>query len=171
MRILITAIFSITLITSCNSEQNKSTTENLSELQSIHSPADSVSAEPYLFTDKNGLVYLSWTSKESGKSLLKYSRFENGKWATPSVIASGDNWFVNWADYSLIASNGSNHLISHFLEKSDKGKFTYDVKITTSSDNGKSWTNPLILHDDGKKAEHGFVSMVPYNESYFLSWK
>ena len=129
-----------------------------------------MSAEPYLFTDKNGIVYLSWIEKDSFNSTLKYSSLHNEKWSEPAVIASGNDWFVNWADYPVIATDGSNNLVSHFLQKSEKGTYTYDVKLTTSNDQGKSWSAPAILHDDGKKAEHGFVSIVPYGENYFISW-
>lgn len=154
----------------CNSGGDKKETEKIAEIQLMDSPVDSVSAEPYLFTDKNGVVYLSWIAKDSQQSTLKYSTLKEGNWSKPVTIASGDNWFVNWADYPLIASNGTNHLLSHFLEKSDKGTYTYDVKLTASSDQGASWSQPVVLHDDGKKAEHGFVSMVPYGENYFISW-
>lgn len=171
MRTLITAVFCVSLLASCESGTTKKTTEEkTSELQAMQSPVDSVSAEPYLFTDKNGVVYLSWITKDPEKSTLKYSTYKDGKWSTPFVIASGDNWFVNWADYPLIASDGSGNIVSHFLQKSEKGTYTYDVKVTASSDSGKSWSDPVILHDDGKKAEHGFVSVVPYNENYFISW-
>lgn len=61
-------------------------------------------------------------------------------------------------------------MIAHYLEKSEQGKYTYDVKITTSGDAGKTWGIAKVLHDDGKKAEHGFVSMIPYEENYFISW-
>lgn len=170
MRKLIPAFFFAGLLASCASEARKEKSEKTAELQSMESPVDSVSAEPYLFTDKNGIVYLSWVTKDAQNSTLKYSTLNNGTWSSPSVIASGNNWFVNWADYPLIASDGSNNLVSHFLEKSEKGKYTYDVKVITSSDQGKSWSQPAILHDDGKKAEHGFVSIVPYGENYFISW-
>lgn len=171
MRTLITAVFCVSLLASCESGTTKKTTEEkTSELQAMQSPVDSISAEPYLFTDKNGVVYLSWITKDPEKSTLKYSTYKDGKWSTPFVIASGDNWFVNWADYPLIASDGSGNIVSHFLQKSEKGTYTYDVKVTASSDSGKSWSPPVILHDDGKKAEHGFVSVVPYNENYFISW-
>jgi hypothetical protein len=163
-------LFFAGLLTSCASEANKKKAEKIPQLQVMESPADSVSAEPYLFTDKNGIVYLSWVTKEPMKSTLKFSVLKNEKWTEPSVIASGDNWFVNWADYPLLATDGNNNLISHFLEKSEKGKYTYDVKIITSANQGKSWSQPVLLHDDGKKAEHGFVSIVPYNENYFISW-
>jgi len=130
---------------------------------------DSPSAEPYLFTGENGEVYLSWIEKRKDSSLLKFSTLVNDKWSEPNVIASGDNWFVNWADYPMVAVNG-NSMLSHFLEKSEKGTYTYDVKFTLSSDQGKNWSDPKILHDDGMKAEHGFVSMIPYGDSFFVSW-
>lgn len=139
-------------------------------LKQLNSPADSVSAEPYLFTDKNGLVYMSWIERTNGLSFLKFSTLTNEQWAAPSVISSGDNWFVNWADYPLLVSDGANNMVAHFLEKSDSGKYTYDVKLVNSVDGGKSWSAGKILHDDGKKAEHGFVSMVPFGENYFVSW-
>ena len=170
MKKLVTAFLFGSLLASCISEAGKEKKENTSGLQAMSSPVDSVSAEPYLFTDKNGMVYLSWVTKEGVKSTLKYSILNNENWSEPVVIASGNDWFVNWADYPLIASDGSSHLISHFLQKSESGKYTYDVKLITSSDRGKTWTEPAILHDDGKKAEHGFVSIVPYDENYFVSW-
>lgn len=141
-----------------------------SNLKPLASPADTASAEPYLFTDKNGLVYLSWIEKRKEKSSLKYSVLNNDQWSQPSVIGSDDDWFVNWADYPQIATDGVQNLVAHFLEKSDKGTYTYDIKLVTSLDQGKTWSNPSILHDDGKKAEHGFVSIVPYGTNYFISW-
>ncbi|MEO8173627.1 MAG: hypothetical protein ABI581_11110 [Sediminibacterium sp.] len=170
MRKIINAVFFAGILISCASEGNKQKIEKTSGLLMMESPVDSVSAEPYLFTGKNGVVYLSWVTKKAQKSTLNYSVLKDGKWSEASVISSGDNWFVNWADYPIIASNGNGSLIAHFLEKNEKGKYTYDVKITTSQDEGKSWSQPAILNDDGKKAEHGFVSIVPYGENYFVSW-
>jgi hypothetical protein len=160
------AVFVAGFLLSCGSEQ----ANHIQTPVAITSPVDSPSAEPYLFTDKNGIVYLSWVTKDSQNSILKYSSLQNETWTKPAVIASGNDWFVNWADYPVIATDGSNNLVSHFLQKSDKRTYTYDVKLTTSNDQGKSWSAPNILHDDGKKAEHGFVSIVPYGENYFISW-
>ncbi|HET9432065.1 MAG TPA: sialidase family protein [Chitinophagaceae bacterium] len=170
MKRFISPVVIAALLTSCGSDENKQKEEKPSELQLMESPVDSISAEPYLFTDKNGVVYLSWVIKNAKESTLKFSMLKNGNWSEPTVIASGNNWFVNWADYPIIASDGNQNIISHYLEKSEKGTYTYDVKVTTSSDNGNSWSPALMLHDDGKKAEHGFVSIVPYNENYFISW-
>ncbi len=131
---------------------------------------DSVSGEPYLFTDSAGVTFLSWVKKGKEKSTLSFSKLNNGEWSKPIVISSGDNWFVNWADYPILASDGSGGMIAHFLEKSEKGKYTYDVKLITSADGGNIWGSPKILNEDGKKAEHGFVSLMPYQNNFFVAW-
>ncbi len=164
---IINALLLIVVFASCN--DSKKTDKAESSLKQLNSPADSVSAEPYLFTDKNGLVYLSWVGKIKEKFLLKYSVLNNDDWSEPVAITSGSNWFVNWADYPMLASNG-NDLMAHILQKSAEGKYTYDVKLITSVDKGKSWSDLKILHDDGKNAEHGFVSLIPYEDKFFVSW-
>jgi hypothetical protein len=171
---LLNAILLLIGFASCNDSttntNNTNNTNSESSLQHQYSPADTASAEPYLFTDKNGLVYLSWIQKAEGKHHLKFAVLNNENWSKPITITSGNNWFVNWADYPMIASDGNNNLMAHILQKSADGKFTYDVKLTTSSDNGRSWSDLKILHEDGKKAEHGFVSLIPYEDQFFVSW-
>lgn len=175
MNKLVTALLFALAISSCknasiDADKEKQASFQTSNLKELQSPTDTASAEPYLFTDKNGLVHLSWIEKKMGKSFLKISTFTNEQWSEPKLIGSGDNWFVNWADYPLVAADGAKNMIAHFLEKSEKGTYTYDIKIVTSADDGKTWSAAKILHDDGKKAEHGFVSMIPYGENYFISW-
>jgi hypothetical protein len=170
MRKIIPVFLLAGFLVSCNSKPANEEVDITRSPLVIESPVGSASAEPYLFTDKNGIVYLSWIEKDSQSSVLKYSSWQNEKWSEPSVIASGNDWFVNWADYPVIATDGNNNLVSHFLQRSENGTYTYDVKLITSNDRGKSWSTPVILHDDGKKAEHGFVSIVPYGENYFVCW-
>ena len=177
MNKLLIALLLLIVFASCKNASTKtdnkitdSTGNVSSNIEALPSPADSVSAEPYLFTDKNGLVYLSWIEKTKDKSFLKFSTYNNDQWSVAKVISSGNNWFVNWADYPLLASDGANSIVAHFLEKSETGKYTYDIKLVSSADGGESWSAPKILHDDGKKAEHGFVSILPYEENYFVTW-
>ena len=58
------AIFLVILFTSCASDPNNKGTEKDQGVQLMQSPVDSVSAEPYLFTDIIGQVYLSWITKD-----------------------------------------------------------------------------------------------------------
>src|SRR5687768_4736712 len=105
MKTLLTALFLTGIIMSCTDDKNEKSIAAV-DVRMISSPASDSCAEPYLFTDKNGIVYLSWIEKRGKESSLKYSTLSNEKWSTPVTIASGKNWFVNWADYPVIATDG-----------------------------------------------------------------
>lgn len=154
----------ILIMTGCiaKKEQTKSITM-------MESPTQSVSGEPYLFTDEKGTVYLSWLEKQKSNNEFKFSKLVNDKWSEPALIDSGKTWFVNWADYPMIATNGR-EFIAHYLDKNGESTYAYDVKMTSSQDSGKTWTPSTVLHDDGKQAEHGFVSLIPYGENFFVAW-
>ena len=169
-KLVLTVIFFIFLFSCRNNEQANDPEIQAKQVKQLKSPADTASAEPYLFTDKNGLVYLSWIERIGKESFLKFSTLHDSSWSAPIVIASGSNWFVNWADYPLLVADGNNNIIAHYLEKSGKGTYAYDVKWVASSDQGKTWTAPKILHDDGKQAEHGFVSMINKGDDFLVSW-
>ncbi len=149
--------------------QKKSAIDQSQSIRSIPSPSKPTSAEPFLFTDSDSTVYLSWIEKSEEKSNLKFSFLDNNQWSEPMTIASGNSWFVNWADYPMIAANGQ-YLVAHFLDKSGESTYAYDVKLTTTADKGKTWSEPFILHDDKKQAEHGFVTLLPYGDNFFVTW-
>ena len=157
-------------IVSCTNNNSEKKTTGRTEVKQIASPASDSCAEPYLFTDYNGMVYLSWVEKKGKENTLKFSALINDQWAEPVIISSGSDWFVNWADYPVVIADSSNNMIAHFLGKSAAGTYAYDVKYITSSDKGKSWNDSKLLNEDGKQAEHGFVSMIPYRDKYFISW-
>ena len=147
----------------------KTVNDQALQINSLTSPSNYNSGEPFLFTDKDSTVYLSWIEKSKDKTTFKFSSLQNGQWSEPVTIASGNTWFVNWADYPMIAANGK-QFMAHFLDKSGEGTYAYDIKLTTSGDNGKNWLEPIVLHDDKKQAEHGFVTILPYGENFFVTW-
>jgi hypothetical protein len=158
------------LICSCSGNRGEVATESNPQLQFLNSPAKSPSSVPHLFTDKKGKVYLSWVEKSGKINLFKFSDLQGEVWSEPKLITSGDTWFLNWADYPMIVSDGEKNLVSHVLNKNGEGTYSYEVKMYASTDYGNSWESPFILHDDGKQAEHGFVSLVPYESDVFVSW-
>ena len=170
MKKALLAFVIVTIILSCNDGANERATSSTTPVKQMSSPASDSCAEPFLFTDKNDMIYLSWIEKKGKQSTLFFSTLSNDKWSMPQQIASGNNWFVNWADYPVISSDGDKNLMAHFLEKSDTAKFTYDVKIISSVDSGKTWSQSKILNEDNVKAEHGFVSIVPYKDGFFTAW-
>ncbi len=151
------------LLLACSSQQPSQPT-----VTEIETPALSPSAEPTLFTDKKGITYLSWVEKKDSVHVLKYASLEDDHWSSPVEITSGNNWFVNWADYPMLSTNGT-QFASHVLRRSANGKFTYDVDLFLSAD-GKNWKSPVLLNTDNKHAEHGFVTHIPYAENIFVTW-
>ncbi len=119
---------------------------------------------PNLFLSQSGKAYLSWVEFiDDSTDALVFSVLEESGWSEEKEIARGTNWFVNWADFpSLLAfSNDEQILLAHWLQKSDKGTYDYDIRISLSANGGRSWSQSKILNDDGVAAEHGFVSLLP----------
>lgn len=160
-------ILSIGLLASCSTKTEEA--KQQATIIQLESPAQAESGEPFLFTYQDSIVYFSWIEKKGEESTFKLASLVGDKWTTPVTIASGNSWFVNWADYPMMTRNQSG-FIAHFLDRSADGKFTYDVKFTTCKSTDTTWSHPKILHDDGKQAEHGFVSLVPYEDKFFVTW-
>lgn len=137
------------------------------DFQEIPFPQGSNAILPHL-TSYAGQLYLSWvdTLADSNPRML-YSRLQDEKWMPSTVLATGDNWFVNWADYPMIAVH-TGKILSHYLQQSTTGKMAYDIKFNVADLSEPSLDDYRLLHDDQTVSEHGFVSMIPYRDSSFL---
>ncbi len=91
---------------------------------------------------------------------MKFAERTASGWTTPRTVASGTNWFVNWADVPSVLRLDDGTLAAHWLQKSGPGTYAYDVKLSSSKDDGKTWSAPFQPHSDGTKTEHGFASLV-----------
>ncbi|MGE0587721.1 MAG: exo-alpha-sialidase [Cyclobacteriaceae bacterium] len=160
--------FSLTFfIMGCGSDKNNKSSYKVTD---IASPTGAFSAEPFLYTDSNGQVYLSWVEKMDSSHVFKYATLNGETWSEPTAIGESSSWFVNWADYPMIATQDGSQMLAHVLAKSGESTYAYDVKMFSSLDSGTTWNQPFVLHDDNKQAEHGFVSMVPYGNDIFVTW-
>ena len=132
-------------------------------VRQLEAPAAPGSGEPNLAVAPDGRVLLSWIEPagENQHSLRYAARPKGGAWSKPETIASGSGWFVNWADFPSLAALPDGTLFAHWLAKSGPGTFAYDVRVTTSRDRGRTWSEPVTPHRDGTQTEHGFVSMSP----------
>ncbi len=149
-------------------QQGTEKTKETTALESIESPAGSNASLPYLVKGGDNLLYMSWVEKrDSGWIDLKYSALKDDNWQQPEVIASGNDWFVNWADYPMMAVDNQGNMIAHFLAKSSSGTYSYDVNVVYKPAGGE-WSEPVIPHKDGTPTEHGFVTLLPNNDGTFL---
>ncbi|MGH7476336.1 MAG: hypothetical protein ACRELD_08605 [Longimicrobiales bacterium] len=124
------------------------------------SPAGLGAGEPFLSRASAG-VLMSWLEPVEGGHALKFAILRDSVWSGPRLIAEGTNWFVNWADFPSIIELPDGSLAAHWLERSGRQPYAYDVRISFSAD-GESWTRPTMPHTDGTLTEHGFVSLFPW---------
>jgi len=138
-------------------------------VQTLISPVGYNSSLPFLYSNADRTL-LSWMEKiNDSVTELRYAELKDGVWQSPQRILQGSDWFVNWADFPAIAENKGS-LISHILKKSSVGTYSYDVKLNVLPVDKKQWINNLTLHTDATPTEHGFVSILPYNEGFFIAW-
>jgi hypothetical protein len=108
---------------------------------------------------------MSWVERVGEKRhKLRFSARDAAGWSEARTVAEGDNWFVNWADFPSVVALPGGSMAAHWLVKSGKGTYAYDVHVARSTDNGQTWGKPLVPHTDRTETEHGFVSLVPLSD-------
>ena len=141
-------------------------------------PLAATAAQPDLVATADGRLLLSWIEPQGDGHALRFATFSadggdvagsansrvparTSGWSAPTTIAAGEDWFVNWADTPHIAVTDDGALWAHWLQKSAAATYSYDVALVRSGDGGRTWSKPMLVNDDGKAAEHGFVSLWP----------
>ncbi len=161
MRNIIVLAFLI-LLSGCHEKEGE-------VIQYCDIPTVGNSGESDLLNTRDDRLYLSWIEQSSEKnSVLRLSEYIDNEWQDAQTIAEGDEWFVNWADFPALEDWGPDGLVSHFLEKSAPDTYAYDVKVTLSSDGGRTWNAAFSPHTDSTATEHGFVSKLALNDKEFL---
>lgn len=131
----------------------------LVQLREIPSPALPGAGQHNLAVGSDGRIYFTWIETVDSAPTLRFAVL-GSEWSRPRTIAAGRDWFVNWADFPSLAAV-DNTLVAHWLQKSSRGTYSYDVKISRSTDGGATWSAPLTPHRDGTPTEHGFATLWP----------
>ena len=126
--------------------------------ETIASPAGANSAQPQLTVSDRG-VLLSWIERDGARATLKFAERTSSGWTPARTVASGTDWFVNWADVPSVLRRRDGALAAHWLQKSGQGTYAYDVRLSFSKDDGRVWSPSLVPHHDNTQTEHGFVSL------------
>lgn len=124
----------------------------------VASPAGPGSAQPQLTVSARG-VLLSWIERSGDVASLKFSERKGDGWTPSRTVASGRDWFVNWADVPSVLRLADGSLYGHWLQKSGPDTYAYDVRLARSTDDGQTWTTSFTPHNDGTQTEHGFASL------------
>jgi hypothetical protein len=121
-----------------------------------HASTPSLAVDP-----ARGLV-LTWQTRNGTAAALHYALIAaDGRELRRGVVASGENWFVNWADFPSLTVLDNSDWVTHWLQKSAPDTYAYDIRVVRSTNGGGRWTAPMTPHDDGTPTEHGFASLLP----------
>ncbi|MBT8054149.1 MAG: glycoside hydrolase [Gammaproteobacteria bacterium] len=128
------------------------------------------SMAPHLAVASDGTVVMNWLEPDGDGHTLRFSVLTNNQWETARTVASGGNWFVNWADFPSVVPISNQFWVAHWLVSQPAGGYAYDVAVSVSNDAGRSWSEPFLSHDDQTATEHGFVSFFPDENGAGMIW-
>jgi len=118
-----------------------------------------------------GVIHLSWLERGGeGAHDLRFARYQGDSWGEPVLVASGDRFFVNWADFPSLVQGPDGALWAHWLERGEVGGYDYGVRVARSADGGATWSAPWTPHDDTSPTEHGFVTSAPVGDAQGFVW-
>jgi hypothetical protein len=124
------------------------------------------SSAPNLARAPDGAAVLTWLEPVAGRRhALKVATRAGGRWSEPRTIAASDSFFVNWADFPSLVTLADGSWIAHWLARVPGGVYAYHVRLAVSRDQGATWSAPVTAHADSTPQEHGFVAMVPWDDS------
>lgn len=117
------------------------------------------SSEPQLTGSDRGLV-LSWLEQEGTTKRLRFSERTADGWTPPTTAATGEDWFLSYADVPSVMRLSTGTLVAQWLEETDALLAAYNLRLSYSNDNGRTWAPSFMPHHDGTITQHGFASMV-----------
>jgi Neuraminidase (sialidase) len=89
---------------------------------------------------------------------LKFAERSSSGWSESTTVASGNNWFLSYADPPTVLRRPNGTLVASWLISTNPLYEGSDLHVSYSQDNGKTWARPFIPHHDGTEQQHAFVS-------------
>ena len=128
------------------------------DIQPVASPAGSGSSAPQLTPSDRGII-LSWFEPVGERTALKFAEWTESGWSATRTAATGDNWFVSYADVPSVIQMADGTLVANWLEATNIKIEAYDLWLSYSTDEGRTWAKPFTPHHDGTQSQHGFASV------------
>jgi len=164
-RVWLLALIGFLLIAGCTSEGASPG----SDAERLEVPVAPGSGQPRLSTAVDGTVWMSWLDPVADSAhALRYATLDDTTWSAPTTVATGTDWFVNWADLPSVRPLSNGRAAAHYLESNGSSALAYAVRITQAR-RGGSWHDAATPHTDDSPTEHGFVSMVPWGGDQLLA--
>lgn len=161
-------LIAISLLFACSKQQSVESVKVT--IEAIAVPALAGSGEANLARAPTGTVVLSWLEPADDAHALRFATLEDRAWSEPGLVATGDDWFINWADFPSVVPFTDELWAAHWLAKKPGGVYSYDVQLSISKDRGATWSTPITPHTDNTRTEHGFVSLYRADNGFAAVW-
>ncbi len=132
-----------------------------STMAELDPPTGPGAREPSLFAMEDGRVLMSWSEPEGEGMAVRMAIGGVDGWSEARTVVAADDLFVNWADFPSVAAFPDGTLAAHWLKESGGSGYDYDVNLALSDDEGRSWSEALIPHDEKGQGQHGFATLLP----------
>ena len=159
MRTVFPALIGAALVVTTLSCGRRALAEWTVAVERVAPPAGPNSSEPQLTASDNGLVF-TWIERVGKTTFLKFAERSASGWTTPMTAASGDDWFLSYADMPSVIRLGNGTLVAQWLQQIDPIMESYNLRMSYSRDHGKTWAPSFMPHHDETKTQHGFASFV-----------
>lgn len=144
------------------------------EVRDIPTPSAPGAMGSSLVMGPDGTAWLSWLEPAGGENwALKFSRFDAAlqRWGDARLIAQGANFFVNWADFPVLAVQPDGMTAVWFVNNppgahGHHGE-TYHAVFSVSTDGGATWGPPQPITGESDSVE--FVALQPLRDGRLLA--
>jgi hypothetical protein len=142
----------------CSAAVHASTLEG----RAVQITSSGTPGQPSVAVDPREGFVVTWQEQTGDTAALRYAVIsKQGLETRRGEIATGANWFVNWADFPSLVVLDNGDWVTHWLVRSAGGAESYDIRLVRSRDRGRTWSAPIVPHLDDTATQHGFVSLVP----------
>jgi hypothetical protein len=128
-------------------------------VESVPPPAGANSSEPQLTASARG-VLLSWVEHDGPTATLKFAERTSSGWTDVRLVASGKDWSINALDVPSVLRLRNGMLVAHWMEKGGAGMHANVVRLSYSTDEGRTWGKSFSPHAESIQAERLFASLV-----------
>lgn len=126
-------------------------------VESMPAPTGPGTMLPRLTSSDRGVI-VSWVERSGARSQLKFAERTSSGWSQPTTVASGDKWFLSYADPPTVLRRPDGSLLANWLLSTNPVYEGSDLQLSYSRDNGKTWAQPVVPHHDGTQQQHAFPS-------------
>ncbi|WP_148218083.1 hypothetical protein [Opitutus terrae] len=142
------------------------------EVTVMTSPCGPGATGSSLVTSAEGETWLSWVEPTAGdRHVLKCARFDAARmsWGPVRVIAEGTGWFVNWADFPVLAVQPARMTAVWSVGSHGHGGegASYQAVFSTSADHGVTWSDRQPVTRESASVE--FVALQPLPDGRVLA--